>query len=115
MAVIKLDTQYKNDILLEVFDMAEKAINKTTSAIKNTDLNAGRDKILKNGGLLTGAAIGGGGMLTHMLGDDHDIGASLIGAGVLGAAGAGVGHVIHNQFKKDDTPKFNDNFDYKKY
>jgi hypothetical protein len=103
----------KEVILTEVFDLVGKAAGKVTDGIKNTDLNGIRDKILSNGGLLTGAALGGGSMLYSMLHDGENLGASIIGAGVIGTAGAGVGHVIHNQFKKkDNTPDFGN---YPKY
>jgi len=101
--------------------MSQMKINKTLilegvmsevgSGIKNVDLNKGRDKLLSNAGLLTGAALGAGGMLAHMSGNEEmTTGAKIIGAGVLGTAGAGVGHVIHNQIKKNNNEV--DNFDY---
>jgi len=93
----------KEVILTEVFDIVGKTAGKAVDTIKNADLNSTRDKILSNGGLLTGAALGGGSMLYSMLHDGENLGASIIGAGVIGTAGAGVGHVIHNQFKKKET------------
>lgn len=102
----------KEVLLIEVFDLVGKAAGKVTDTVKNADLNTTRDKILSNGGLLTGAALGGGAMLSTMLSDnDSGLGAALIGAGVMGTAGAGVGHVIHNQIKKNNKEAIN-NYDY---
>jgi len=97
----------KEVILTEVFDMVGKAADKVSDTVKNADLNGTRDKILANGGLLTGAALGGGAMLSSMLNDGHDVGSSIIGAGVIGTAGAGIGHVIHNQIKKNNKEEMN--------
>jgi len=101
----------KEVILTEVFDMVGKTIGKVTDTVKNTDLNTTRDKILSNGGMLTGGLLGGGAMLTNMLNDGDGLPASIIGGGVIGAAGAGIGHVIHNQMKKNNKEVGN-NYDY---
>jgi hypothetical protein len=65
-----------------------------------------------NAGMIAGGVLGAGagilGMSDEVNGQEVTTGAKLLGAGVLGTAGAGVGHVIHNQIKKN-------NMDYKDY
>jgi len=88
-------------------------LTKAKDTVVNGDINSLRDKLVNNAGLVTGGLLAGGGMMSHMLNDGNDVGASLIGGAVLGAAGAGTGHVIHNQIKKNNQN--NQNFDNFKY
>jgi len=97
----------KKILLNEVFDTLGKVANTAIDKAKKTDLNGLRDKTFANGGLLIGGALAGGGMMEHMLNNNDDLGSAIIGGGVLGAAGAGIGHVIHNQIKKNNEQTYN--------
>lgn len=103
----------KNVVLFEMLDMVQKAASAINNKAHTADLNGTRDKILNNGGMLTGAAIGGGAMLDHMVNDGSigDIGTAIIGAGVMGTAGGAIGQMLHNQIKKNNTDTYQtDNF-----
>ena len=82
------------------------------------DFNKLADKAKANSGLLIGGGLAGlaGGMSMYDQGmtdgNAHPVGAALLGAGVLGTAGAGAGHVIHNQIKKNNVEQ-QDFKDYK--
>jgi len=93
----------KTILLTEVFDAASKMAGTAVDKAKHIDLNNLRDKSFANGGMLIGGSLAGGGMMEHMLSNGDDLGSALIGGGVLGAAGAGIGHVIHNQIKKNNN------------
>lgn len=106
----------KNVLLFEMLDMVQKAAGAINNKARTADLNGTRDKILNNGGMLTGAAIGGGAMLDHMVNDGSidDVGTAVIGAGVLGTAGGAIGQLLHNQIKKNNTPSYQTD-NYKNY
>jgi len=100
-----LYTINKELILESLGDTVKNAASATYNGIKNVDLNSKRDKLMDNAGLISGAVIGAG-LLGSGVADNMDSSVSTpmstIGlAGALGGtAGAGIGHVIHNQFKK---------------
>jgi len=102
----------KKILLTEMMETAGRMAGGALNKAKTVDLNNLRDKGFANGGMLIGGSLAGGGMMEHMLADGNDLGSALIGGGVLGAAGAGIGQVIHNQFKKNNESNYNNNFDY---
>jgi len=98
-AVVK-GYQESKEIDLKQVLLNENYVSPATGKI---NFNKVASDVKNNAGLIAGAGVLGLGTLAGMEDQpDANTGVKAMGAGLMGAAGAGIGHVIHSQVKKNN-------------